>query len=122
MIYLDTNYILRFLLQDNEEMYRIAKDAIVNKRCYIGNEVLAEVVFVLQKVYQVSGQEIRDVLENLISFDNIILEDRKIALEALDIFDKKRLDFVDAILCARSNQYIVKTFDKKLQKCIENKQ
>jgi len=40
-------------------------------------------------------------------------------LRALEIFDKKNLDFVDAILCAKSKKYEVKTFDKKLNKCIK---
>ena len=31
---------------------------------------------------------------------------------------EKNLDFVDAILCAKSEKYEVKTFDKKLNKCI----
>jgi hypothetical protein len=40
------NYILRFLLKDNLEMYEISKECIVNNQCEISNEVLAEVVFV----------------------------------------------------------------------------
>ncbi len=44
MILLDANYILRFLLKDNLEMFEIAKDCIVNNKCLIPNEVLAEVV------------------------------------------------------------------------------
>ena len=50
MILLDANYILRFLLEDIEEMFREAEKIIENNLCYIENEVLAEVVFVLQKV------------------------------------------------------------------------
>jgi len=90
MIILDANYILRFLLNDIEEMYEISKQIIKNNKCLILNEVIAEVVFVL--------------------------------LEALKIFENKRsLDFVDCILCAKSEFYKIKTFDKKLNKCIEAK-
>ena len=52
MIILDTNYILRFLIKDNEEMYYEARNAIKNNDCFIDNEVLAEVIFVLLKVYK----------------------------------------------------------------------
>ena len=33
MILLDANYILRFLLKDNLEMYEISNDCIVNNDC-----------------------------------------------------------------------------------------
>jgi len=46
MIVLDTKYILRFLLNDNEEMYHEARNAIKNNDCFIDNEVLAEDIFV----------------------------------------------------------------------------
>ncbi len=41
-------------------------------------------------------------------------------IKALIIFADKNLDFVDSVLCAKSIKYEVKTFDKKLNKCIEN--
>ena len=120
MIVLDTNYILRFLLKDNEDMYKISKNTITTNRCFIDNEVLAEVVFVLLKVYQVPKADIRVTLEKFISFENIILNNKNIIINALKIFEENNLDFVDAILCAKSKKYIVKTFDQKLKKCIKN--
>ncbi len=119
MIALDTNYILRFLLKDNEEMYLEARNTIKNNDCFIDNEVLAEVVFVLLKVYKTSKNDIRVSLEKFLSLPNIILNSKVTILRALEIFDKKNLDFVDAILCAKSKKYEVKTFDKKLNKCIK---
>ena len=118
MILLDANYILRFLLRDNENMYQIAKDTITANTCFIENEVLAEVVFVLLKVYTVSKCDIRKTLEKFISFENIIVNNQNITLQALKIFDEKNLDYVDAILCAKSKQIPVETFDKKLMKYI----
>ncbi len=120
MILLDTNYILRFLLKDDEEMYQKSKTIITSNRCFIDNAVLAEVVFVLLKVYKVPKSDIRNTLEKFISFGNIILNNKKTIMRALKIFDENNLDFVDAILCAKSKEYSVKTFDKKLNNCIEN--
>ena len=120
MIVLDTNYILRFLIKDNDEMYTIAKDAIKNNNCFIDNEVLAEVVFVLLKVYNTSKSDIKNTLVKFLSFENIILNSKPTILKALELFGKKNIDFVDAILCAKSKKYEVKTFDKKLNKCIED--
>lgn len=53
MIMLDANYLLRFLLKDNLQMYKVSKECIQNNSCTVLNEVLAEVVFVLLKVYNV---------------------------------------------------------------------
>ena len=120
MIILDANYILRFLLEDDTKMYQIAKETIILNRCFIDNEVLAEVVFVLLKVYKTPKTDIKNVLEKFISFENILLNSKSVILTALKIFDEKNLDFVDAILCAKSKKYTIKTFDKKLNRCIEN--
>ena len=120
MIVLDTNYILRFLIKDNDEMYEIAKEAIKNNDCFIDNEVLAEIVFVLMKVYKISKNDIKNVLVKFLSFENIILNNKQTILKALELFDEKNIDFVDAILCAKSKKYEIKTFDKKLNKCIKD--
>jgi len=122
MIILDANYILRFLLQDNEDMYKVVKETLINNKCLILNEVLAEVVFVLLKVYKVPKKEISQSLISFLNLVTIYSEDKNILLEALKIFENKRsLDFVDCILCAKSEFYKIKTFDKKLNKCIEAK-
>jgi len=120
MIVLDANYILRFLIKDNNDMYDIAKEAIKNNDCFIDNEVLAEVVFVLIKVYNTSKSDIKNTLVKFLSFENIILNSKPTILKALELFDEKNIDFVDAILCAKSKKYEVKTFDKKLNKCIKD--
>jgi len=120
MILLDANYILRFLLKDNLEMYKTSKECISNNNCLIPNEVLAEVVFVLLKVYKVKRDDISNSLISFLNYDNIILNDKNNIIKSLNIFQTKNLDFVDCILCAKSEQYKIKTFDKKLNKCIKN--
>lgn len=118
MILLDANYILRFLLKDNLEMYEISKECIANNRCEILNEVLAEVVFVLLKVYCVEKTDITKSLVPFLSFQSIVLNDKPAILKAFEIFEQQNLDFVDSILCAKSNKYQIKTFDKKLNNCV----
>lgn len=121
MIRLDTNYIIRYVTNDNEEMAKIAENIILNKNSYISNEVLAEVIYVLVGVYDVPKKDISDMLIQLISFDNIQVENKSIVIEALQIFQNKNLDFVDCLLCSYSQNDIIKTFDKKLLKCINSK-
>ena len=121
MLRLDTNYIVRFLTNDNEEMATIAEDIILNKTPYISNEVLAEVVYVLIGVYEIPKKDVSDMLIQLISFKNIQVENKTIILNALQILQNKNLDFVDCLLCSYSKNDEIKTFDKKLLKCINNK-
>jgi predicted nucleic-acid-binding protein len=120
MIILEANYILRFLLKDNDEMYEIAKECIKNNDCIIENEVLAEVVFVLLKVYKVKKIDIKKSLISFISFENIVISNKDDIINSLEVFSGKNLDFVDSILCVKSKKYEIKTFDKKLNKCIKN--
>ncbi|QOG11639.1 PIN domain-containing protein [Arcobacter sp. FWKO B] len=121
MILLDANYILRFLLKDNIEMYEIVKDTIVSNDCSVLNEVFAEVIFVLLKVYKIKKDDISSSLQQFLGFDNIIMSDKQVILQSLEIFVNKNLDFIDCVLCAKSKEYKIKTFDKQLQKCINSK-
>ena len=49
---IDANVILRCILNDNQQLAMQAKSLIENNDCFVPNEVVAEVVFVLQKVYK----------------------------------------------------------------------
>ena len=118
MIRLDSNYILRYLVNDNLEMAAIAEKVILNQDVFIANEVLAEVVYVLDGVYGLSRDEISFGLLELMDSNNIRTQDKYIVLQALKIFNEKKLDFVDCLLCAYSAMDEVLTFDKKLMKCI----
>ena len=120
MILLDTNYILRYLIRDNEEMFTIAKEVIGNQHCLILESVLAEVVYVLKGVYKIDTPTIAEILSQFISLDNISMhENISIFLTALELYQTKNLDFVDCCLCARKDRYEIKSFDKKLSKCLQ---
>ena len=118
MILLDANYILRYLLRDNEEMYTIAKETILSNSCMVLNEVVAEVVYVLEKVYHVPKVELTHSVSSFLSQTNIVMVAQKSnVLLALKYYQEKNIDFVDGYLCALKDEYEVKTFDKKLLKC-----
>jgi predicted nucleic-acid-binding protein len=119
MIVLDTNYILRYLLDDNHEMFLEAKDVIESNACLILNEVVAEVIYVLLGVYKISKQNITEALYSFMEMENVsMLESKEILFSALELFESKNLDFVDCYLCALKNKYEIKSFDKKLMKCV----
>lgn len=122
MIRIDTNYIIRYLVNDNIKMADIAEEILTTKKVFIANEILAEIVYVLLGVYEISKEDISNQLLELINFENISVSNYEIINKALIIFKTKNLDFVDCLLCSYSNQDEIITFDKKLNKCISNNQ
>ena len=116
---LDTNYILRFLLRDNEDMFEAAGKVIKNDQCFILEGVLAEVVYVLHGVYNVPRNEISNTLIQFISLDTVFTRETKtVFIDALTLYQSKKLDYMDCVLCALKDRYTVKSFDKKLMQCV----
>jgi predicted nucleic-acid-binding protein len=122
MIVLDTNYILRYLLDDNHEMHLVAKNVIHSNACLVLNEVISEVIYVLRGVYETPKARIVNSLSNFIKMENLSMHEHKdVLLDSLKIYESKNLDFVDCYLCTLSDKYEVKSFDKKLMKCVDAK-
>ena len=82
--------------------------------------MVAEVVYVLEKVYRIERTEISLSLEKLFEGDTTYTFDLDILTKALEIFSSRKIDFVDTLLCGyslvRGND--VKTFDKRINKYI----
>lgn len=118
---LDANAVLRFLLQDLEEQFQQVRDIVKRDRCYVTLEVMAEVCYVLEGLYQVSRKDIVDNFRRL-NYDVTILN-ADVFLRALEIFDKPpKLDFVDCLLYGykRERGIDIVTFDKQLMKRLRN--
>lgn len=117
----DANIILRYLLNDNEELSEKATMIIENNEVLLPNEVIAEIVYVLEKVYKVKNEEISDILLELFEYTNIVVNDIEVLEEAFLLFAKRRLDFADTLLyaCNKVKGYKIYTFDKKLSRLLE---
>lgn len=113
----DANIILRYLLDDNEELSEQATIILENNEVFLPNEIIVEVVYVLEKVYEVENNDISDTLLELFKFKNILVSDIEVLKEAFILFAKRRLDFVDTLLYAynKVKGHEVFTFDKKLK-------
>jgi len=120
MIRVDANYIIRYFVNDNEKMAEIAEETLMNEEVFISHEVLAEVIYVLGGIYAIPKKEISLKLITLLGQKNVNSLDG-VAIKALMAFVDKNIDFVDALLCVYSEKDEVRTFDKKLLKCIKNR-
>jgi len=116
MVLIDANAILRYTLQDNAEMANKVKELIDTQKVYAGFEVIAEVIYVLAGVYNLSRAEIADGLRVFFAHENLQVESLEILNLSLDLYAARKLDFVDTVLYAKNRVYgyDVFTFDKKL--------
>ncbi len=122
MIIVDTNIILRYLLNDNEELNQKAVQIIDNNDIFIPTEVIVEMSYVLKKVYHVEKEKIFEAVEELLNFDNIHFQDSETIKLAFETYAKKNFDIVDCMLYAysKNEHYEIATLDEKLKKLINN--
>jgi predicted nucleic-acid-binding protein len=76
---------------------------------------MAEVIYVLEKVYAMQRKEISDGLKVFLASPNAEVEMKNVLLSAIEIYAEKKLDFVDCLLCGFKKicRCDIFTFDKK---------
>lgn len=120
MVMVDANVILRYILNNDEILSEKAEKIIHNNQVFVTIEVIAEVVYVLQKVYLVDKSDIKEAVTELLL--EVESKDKDIIICAVDVYANHNLDFVDCVLYSykKINGYEIKTFDKKLNKLLES--
>ena len=120
MIIVDTNIILRYLLQDSEELSKKAIEIIDNNEIFIPTEVIIEASYVLKKVYNVEKEKIYEAIKLLIDMEDTNFQNKETIEMAFKTYMEKNLDIVDCMLYAynKNENYDIKTFDKKLGKLL----
>ncbi len=125
MVYLlDTNVIIRFLIGDDEK-FLIQSVAIFEQiesskiQAEILEGVLMESYFVLTKFYKCDKNSVINDLKTILAFDGIVNRNKAILFETLSIIENKNIDFVDALICAKSKLqgYEKLSFDKDVKRC-----
>ena len=121
MIGLDTNVVIRYLVQDDKKQSAVAsrfieKSLTTDAPGYINHIILCEIVLVLHRCYSVNKQQVREIIEGLLTTKQFIVEDVEVAWKALRAFDADNADFCDALI-GQANTYRgcehTVTFDKK---------
>lgn len=118
----DTNFILRYLLNDNEAMFKEAKfffDCIKlgKTKAYLEQTVFTETIFVLSKFYKVPRPEVSRVLRNLLLYKGILNSEKEVLLEGLKLYESTELHIVDCIIAVKAKQMNIEvaTFDEELK-------
>lgn len=120
---LDTNVILRYLLNDHPQHFQRAHafmaEVISGKTMvYIPDSVLAECVYVLLKVYKVPKPKVCEVLTGIFSYAGISQVNSDILTSSLQHYAEHSVDIVDAIVYATAKQkdWDVFSFDQDMKK------
>ena len=119
----DTNLIVRYLVQDHEKHAKAAGKLF--EACDRGDvvivvlpAVLAECVFVLESFYEHTRGDISSALGRLISSPGVEIGGTPIHLDALERYRKTKVHFVDCLLAATAaaEDTPVATFDQDFRK------
>ncbi len=123
MIGLDTNVLVRYLVQDEPHQARLATRLIENCNAdnpgYVCLPVLIELVWVLGGAYGYTRRDIVEVLRELLTVAELRVEQPDQAHQALDAYAPGAADFADYLLGALNAAQGCKTtytFDKRAAK------
>lgn len=115
-VFLDTNIILRFLLNDHKTQSKEAKNIFLTHKVYLDEVVLAEVVWVLDSYYQKEKHWIGQILLQLLQLPIVVNPKKPQLVTALQMFAENNLSYIDcwAYIISSHLKLPLKTQDKKL--------
>ena len=120
MIALDTNVLVRFLVQDDPEQAQLATKVIDqltdDMRGFVSREVLIELVWVLERAYRLGRSEIATTLDGLLSAIELDIEGSDEVAPALELYRNDGFGFADLMIAAaarRAGAAELVTFDRK---------
>jgi predicted nucleic-acid-binding protein len=121
MIAIDTNVLLRALVDDPEEPRQcaMARTLVADAgKVRVVDSVFMETLWVLHKRYQASRKEVTRIARELLEHSRYQVENHKQLSAALEIFASSNVDYADAVTLAdaRQMQCALHTFDRKLAK------
>jgi predicted nucleic-acid-binding protein len=115
---LNTNIVLRFLLNDIPSQSSRAKLVFSNPPFYVSDVVVAETVYVLEKSLGYARNYVASLIRVLIAVPGLTYSDHLMA-NVIDMYEsKKSLSFVDCFAAVEAQTFGSKlyTFDKDLIK------
>ena len=124
MIALDTNVLVRFLVED-DQVQTARATALIKRaigrddRLFVADVVMCEVAWVLGTSYKTPRHEIAAVLRRLVGVQHLAFDSTDRMARALDAFDSGKGDFADYLIREQAKAAgctTVATFDAALLK------
>ena len=121
MIGIDTNILVRYITQDDQQQSKKASHFIETQLTkespgIISKIVLCELAWVLSTAYTYPKKQIAEVIQQILITQEFLIEDSENAFKALKLYQNKSAGFADCFL-AQTHQVIgaeyTISFDKK---------
>lgn len=124
MIFVDTNYWLRYLTDQESEQGKIALqlflDAARGKADLCSSTVVFfEIYWVMKSVYKTNQADLQKLLNNLLKMDCVDWHQNEILIEAVSVMENFGYDLEDSFnVCFALHKKVdeLASFDQKLQK------
>lgn len=120
----DANTMIRCIIGDDEQKIKELQEIRATQKIIYSMEVIAEVVYVLTKVYNVSRVDASDAIQRFLKAKNIVCSNSEIAIKSLQLFAENHLDFVDNVLLAyhQLRGITIYSYDRKLMNAIKREE
>ena len=124
MLGIDTNVLVRFLVQDDEVQFKkarklIKREVALGRRVFVNQLVLMETEWVLRSRYAVPKNQIIAAISGLLDAVDVQFEDEPVIEEALFIWKEATADFADCLIGVKNRRMgcqVTATFDIKASK------
>ena len=123
MISLDTNILVRLLVEDDEDQTAKARDLLrrsieADERCLVTIVALCELQWVLKRLYKVSREDLARAVEDLLLDDRYMIEESATVGAAVIRFRNGKADLADYLIGLKSRLLGAEetvTFDRALR-------
>ena len=120
MIAIDTNILVRYITQDDKLQSQAAEKLLAkydgkNQSIFINNIVLCELIWVLERGYKYSKDQITATMRIIFSTTEFAFEHHNILWLTLEDYESNKADFADCLIAQLNQHYSCDqtfTFDK----------
>ncbi len=123
MIALDTNVLVRYLVRDDVKQFEVARVLLesLTVECpgYMCREVIVELVWVLERSYGYSRDQVARILEELAASEDLVVEVSDEVVWAAFLYRRGEAGFSDLMIMAaarRAGTRSLYTLDRKLSR------
>ena len=114
MLAIDTNVIVRYLVNDDPKQAAIARKLIDGRAVWVSRTVLLESEWVLRSGYDLEATKVTAALRDFLALPTVTVETPSIVRQALDAA-ALGMDFADALhLAACQDGMVFASFDRRL--------
>lgn len=103
MIGIDTNILVRYLTQDDPAQAKIVQQILdkylnISNSVFVNNIVICELVWVLDRGYKYSKENISKAIKQILLTNEFAFEDHELLWHAFNEYNLNKVDFSDALI------------------------